>query len=520
MRNKSEMEKRDRFSRLYAALKAAEALVSFRARGAVTTVTVEDEDDKLWDDIVEREAGQKGCRRHQVKRQLTPLDEISFSEYVAAAAKGNPVDHFHFAYPAPIEVDGVGELRILVGLCDRVQQEGADHGKIAAELRPAEQKWVGKLREWTGKSVADVLDLLRRVEIDFIGDERELTKRARRVLEPMFGAGWERAWKEIVAFVSDKDGVVEIHPDTLLKKLSPPAVDSDVALDWSVVRDSEKQAEAAAQGRTVNYVEQFTDALRKHYTPLITPPGVKLSDVQSARRAGDAERASELIEAARRPGSWEILIHPKRIGGRVRFDTLAECWRAAERACVPHSRVSEFPSVRHGNRSSGTDWIDFTYNLDRDIETWRLSQFAAFAWMSPISDDLKPPTGWVQVENKSFPERTLDLDEAVRNVTLAFRFAARLAGQLDAPGGDEFVVSVRLTRTALRALRPSRGMLRGEYRANVAELQNAWTCTRSDLEADADGLAARACFWFFERFNWQHMTPEEVAQLQESALSR
>lgn len=125
MRKKSEMENRDRYSRLYAAVRAAESLIQFRLQKIVTVITVEAEDNEFWDDIVEEdEAGNR--HRRQVKRQFTPLSATDFSPHIVAAASGGLYDTYSFAYPVPIEVDGVGELRILSGLSDRAQQDGAN----------------------------------------------------------------------------------------------------------------------------------------------------------------------------------------------------------------------------------------------------------------------------------------------------------------------------------------------------------------------------------------------------------
>lgn len=92
--------------------------------------------------------------------------------------------------------------------------------RILAQLRPAEQKWLDSLKQWTATTDRQVLDLLRRIKVEFIGDERQLRERALFALRPTFGASAEDAWNKIVAFVADKDGVVDIHPETLMKMLS------------------------------------------------------------------------------------------------------------------------------------------------------------------------------------------------------------------------------------------------------------------------------------------------------------
>lgn len=68
MRQKSENEARDRYARRYAAVLAAESLIKFRAKGLKTIITVEAEDNPLWDDIVEFDLATNIYHRHQVKR--------------------------------------------------------------------------------------------------------------------------------------------------------------------------------------------------------------------------------------------------------------------------------------------------------------------------------------------------------------------------------------------------------------------------------------------------------------------
>ena len=175
MRQKSENEARDRYSRRYAAVLAADALIKFRARGEKTVLTVEAEDRRLWDDILQVDEAD-GQHRHQVKRQQTALASDDFKAYVKSAAeRGDGID-YHFAFPVLVDVDGVGEIRILRTLCERVQQVGANHGAVLKNLRDAEREWVDFLTDATGFDELETFRFLCRLHIDVVGYEEDLNR--------------------------------------------------------------------------------------------------------------------------------------------------------------------------------------------------------------------------------------------------------------------------------------------------------------------------------------------------------
>jgi hypothetical protein len=238
MRPKAENEERDRYSRRYAAVLATEAMIEFRSKRGETVLTIEAEDNALWDDMVQVTA--KGVQhRHQVKRQQTALGEAEFAEYVKAAATGAPDVHYHFAFPVLIDVEKAGELRVLRTLCGRVQQEGAQQDKAFANLREAERRWVNALVKWSGRKEENIFTLLQRIHIDIIGYEEDLNRRAVRLLEPIFSHRTEDAWAAALQFVSDKDGVVAIHPSQVLGVMPQPAADDVETFYLSFVEDVE-----------------------------------------------------------------------------------------------------------------------------------------------------------------------------------------------------------------------------------------------------------------------------------------
>jgi hypothetical protein len=241
MRKKSENEARDRYARRYAAVLAVEALIQDRGKNVETVIVVEAEDNPLWDDIRQIDAKTEQERRHQVKRQQTPITEDEFSKYVVSAAKEKPETEYRFAFPVLSQVTDAGEMHVLRGLCDRVQQKGAVKDKAFANLRDAERTWIDCITKWTRLKDQGVYDLLQRLHIDIIGYEGDLDTRAQRLLEPIFGHSTEEAWVRIRDFVSDKDVVVEIRPGMVWEMLPKPSADEIDTFYWSLVEEAEER---------------------------------------------------------------------------------------------------------------------------------------------------------------------------------------------------------------------------------------------------------------------------------------
>jgi hypothetical protein len=80
----------------------------------------------------------------------------------------------------------------------------------------------------------------KRLHIDIVGFEEQLNKRALQPLVLIFGERAEEAWARALAYVSDKDGVVEIHPKALSEIMPPPAADEIETLYWSFVEEVEE----------------------------------------------------------------------------------------------------------------------------------------------------------------------------------------------------------------------------------------------------------------------------------------
>lgn len=218
VRKKAENMARDQYGRLYASVLAVEELLNFIGKRSYTTVTVEAEDMPEWDDIVQHRQNQT-VSRHQVKRQQTDLSRLEFQTCVSAAIKDTSETKYHFAFPHPVGVSGVGEMRFLRTLCDRVRQSGAHLARIIKGARPDERRWIDFLKEITKLSEKVCVSRLHRLHIDSIGFEEELDKRALRSLSLLVDGDPSEAWRKIKDYIGRVDGAVEIKPKMLQRML-------------------------------------------------------------------------------------------------------------------------------------------------------------------------------------------------------------------------------------------------------------------------------------------------------------
>lgn len=235
-RSKSELKSRDKYAELYACVLVSEAVVDYGLDGSDPILKIEIEEEGGWDDVVQKyETGQ--CR-HQIKKQMTDIDSGEFSKYVKSICSDG-TNQYHFAVPAPISVKDVGELRILQELCRRVRHPTANFDEIANNLRKAEIKWVGSLKEWTKEDTPVVFERIRCLYIDFISFEEDLKARAVRALKFEFGGNASHAFDEICKYVSELDGVVDIKAEDVRKSLPDPELKGSEALYWSLIQHAE-----------------------------------------------------------------------------------------------------------------------------------------------------------------------------------------------------------------------------------------------------------------------------------------
>jgi hypothetical protein len=254
--------------------------------------------------------------------------------------------------------------------------------------------------------------------------------------------------------------------------------------------EQKQSKETDVLSRQTKYVQDFFRDIRKEHAGLM------------------GQRAKERGNQGRLPAVWEVVIRPSWIPEHPRIEPLRQC-----RAIVESSQVGgagwRLPETLSAERTSGPDWAGGIIKT-APVQCWRLSQKGVFAYMTAIPEASGAPPH----DSQAY----LGVDEVIAQLTMVFRFAAKLAQAAFDPGDGAVEVAIRLTGIANRPLFLDRGILRGTYQSNVPELENTWHCQRAALEATPEQLAVNAALWFFERFNWEYVSEEMVRQFQARIL--
>jgi hypothetical protein len=252
-----------------------------------------------------------------------------------------------------------------------------------------------------------------------------------------------------------------------------------------------KQADVLAS--QAEYLDQFVRSLRDQHFKLVQ------------------QCASEAEVQSNQPARWETVISPSWIPDQPRIGSYAECWSIVQ-ACQGGIGSWRYPEVSLAQRTSGEEWIEGTWANQRDIECWRLSPKGVFAHMFTVPDDNRYPLN----SAKSF----LYVNDAIGRLTEMFRFAANLAERAYDPGDGAVDVSVTLTGIQGRQLTFSDGFLRPSCCARMPEFKKAWHCPRAELLSAPEAFAVTAALWFFERFNWLHVTEADLSKIQSQYLAQ
>lgn len=223
------------------------------------------------------------------------------------------------------------------------------------------------------------------------------------------------------------------------------------------------------------------------------------------------------------PNHWEIVIRPTDLDAESEIESLKICREIVQKSHV-RSHGWAFPHVPH-QRETGVNWVGATWPPDSpEVECWRISQQGAFVFMTPITDDVHAGEKGMRIQRPDLsgfiPSKFLDIDVAVRTITHAFRFAAKLLDQEEYPVAAEMSLTIRLTGTKDRVLNAQDSRwLRDRYRATAPLLETSWSVEAERLRRDADELAVKAAIWFFERFNMHENTEEAVRAIQSKIFS-
>ncbi|MCA3011382.1 MAG: hypothetical protein INH41_03170 [Myxococcaceae bacterium] len=131
-------------------------------------------------------------------------------EIMQSLTKHPNVNVATFAVPAPIEVSGVGELRVLAELCRRLSRPGALIDEILADLREQEELWLMELQRALGDADRRTTALrLHRFRVKFIGDEESLRELLRERLETRFPSPVDPLIAGLTEYFAAVDGSVE-----------------------------------------------------------------------------------------------------------------------------------------------------------------------------------------------------------------------------------------------------------------------------------------------------------------------
>jgi hypothetical protein len=242
MRQKSELNRRNRFAALYAALLAAKRLAQHGDNDPDWALVVEAEIEPTWDDIVVQKNG-VAVECYQVKRQETDFSQDAFIEILRGIDLNSRADFFLVVPALGIHVKGDPrkDLRVVRELCRRFQQPGASHEDILASLRPSERAWLDFIVDHRGCDDETAMLLLSRFHIEFSGYEKDVSDLGVRWLQTRYPNSL-LAWQCICTLVETRDGTAPINNDTLTRLLQEhgiiPSLDRilpehiNAHLDW------------------------------------------------------------------------------------------------------------------------------------------------------------------------------------------------------------------------------------------------------------------------------------------------
>src|SRR3984893_4212549 len=222
MRRKTQMLETDQYGIMVATTRCADLLFSHEVkREGPTEIRLEYGLIEGWDDLFEVRrtiAISRGYHLWQIKRQSTDLKAHVVSTLLRSLHGASREYTGHLGTRDAVEVKGVGDLRVLRDLASRVQKPGIDLDYLAGDLNLSETTWCTFIRDTIGGlNYADALLLLRRLEVHFLGDERDLIDAAVSRLGIIFSDP-EEAWSKIYTFLNQcADGAVAINYSTLTR---------------------------------------------------------------------------------------------------------------------------------------------------------------------------------------------------------------------------------------------------------------------------------------------------------------
>jgi hypothetical protein len=226
MRKKTEAMERDQYGFLVAAERCSDMIVAHDLkRDGPVEVRLEYGKAEGWDDIFEmrRVTGRNQLEHHywQIKRQSTNLEPEVMAGLFRSLRDSTHVHMAHLGVRDSVAVKEVGELRVLRDLAIRVNKTGIDLAYAGKDLNSVENRWCEFIRDAIGGSdVGEVLLLLKRFQVDFLGDERQIRDLSISRLALLFSQP-EMVWVSIHSLLSrSPDGAISVNYDYFLALFS------------------------------------------------------------------------------------------------------------------------------------------------------------------------------------------------------------------------------------------------------------------------------------------------------------
>jgi len=227
---------------------------------------------------------------------------------------------------------------------------------------------------------------------------------------------------------------------------------------------------------------------------------------------------NETLKKIKTRGYWEVLIRPGEFD-ETRISPVGKCHEIVRELAV-RWRGWPFPCYEIKTRpTTATDHIEQVVDSGFHIEFWRYYQSGQFVHFLSMRED------WLAEETVMSlppipPGETLWISVAVWSFTEIYEFASRLAskGLL----GDTCKLSATLHGTKGRTLAfpQEERLLYDSYTCRIDSVPHDVSITATELMARSSELALEHAAWTFQRFDWHHITPKGLKQVQDELLTK
>ncbi len=278
------MIERDQYGILVATERCSDLIVSHEMQqDGPIEIRLEYGKTEDWDDIFEsrRITSLNQSEHHywQIKRQSTDLKPEVVAGLFRSLHKATHIDMAHLGLRDSVAVREVGDLRVLRDLSIRVKKQGVDLGYIESDLNSIEKQWCSLIQIAIGASgIEEALLLLKRFEVDFLGDERQIRKLSISRLALLFSRP-EVVWTAIHSSLSQStDGAIAIDYEFLHDSALKEAERRSITRDSTGLRQRLRRADDLTG-------EKDREEARHIYAEV----------EENAKRSGDFEAATDAV---------------------------------------------------------------------------------------------------------------------------------------------------------------------------------------------------------------------------------